>query len=92
MPVVSRFLGIVIRMYYEEHGPPHFHAVYGEHKVSIDVQSGTTRGTFPSRALRHARESAAIHQAELLISQAELLISWELARQRKRLGRIAPLE
>ncbi len=40
VPEISRFLGIVIAMYYEEHGVPHFHAVYGEHRVSVEVQSG----------------------------------------------------
>ncbi len=52
MPEISRFLGIVIGMFYREHGVPHFHAVYGE--------------SFPPRALRHVLEWAAMHKAELL--------------------------
>ncbi len=50
MPEISRFLGIVIGMYYQEHGVPHFHAVYGGHKVSVEVESGMVHGKFPPRA------------------------------------------
>ena len=41
MPELSRFLGIVIGMFYREHGVPHFHAVYGEHEISVEVETGT---------------------------------------------------
>lgn len=85
MPEISRFLGIVIGMFYSEHGVPHFHAVYGEHEISVDVESGVVHGSFPPRALRHVLEWAALHQRELLDN-------WELARQGKPLNRIAPLE
>lgn len=44
MPEISRFLGIVIGMFFNEHGPPHFHAVYGERKVTVDIESGHVRG------------------------------------------------
>ena len=40
MPEISRFLGIVIGMFYREHGVAHFHAVYGEHEISVEVESG----------------------------------------------------
>ena len=46
MPEISRFLGIVIGMFFNEHGVPHFHAVYGEHKITVEIESGTVRGTF----------------------------------------------
>lgn len=85
VPEISRFLGIVIRMYYEEHGVPHFHAVSGGHEVSVEVQSGVVRGSFPTRALRHVLEWAELHQAELSAN-------WELARRGKPLMRIVPLE
>ena len=52
MPEISRFLRIVIGMFFNEHGPPHFHAVYGDHKITVEIESGTVRGTFPPRALR----------------------------------------
>jgi len=37
MPELARFLGIVIGMFYREHGVPHIHAVYGEHEISVEV-------------------------------------------------------
>ena len=55
MPEISRFLGIVIRMFHREHGVPHFHTVYGEHEVSVQLVSGAVHGSFPNRALRHVR-------------------------------------
>jgi hypothetical protein len=47
MPELSRFLGIVIGMFYREHGVPHFHAAYGEHEISVEVETGTIHGKFP---------------------------------------------
>jgi hypothetical protein len=85
MPVISSFLGIVIHMYYVEHGLPHFHAVYSEYEVAVHVQSGLVHGSFPKRALRHVLEWAEPHRQELLAN-------WELARQGRPLNRIAPLE
>lgn len=85
MPEISRFLGIVIGMFYSDHGVAHFHAVYGEHEISVEVASGAVHGIFPPRALRHVLEWADLHKAELLSN-------WELAREGKPLNRIAPLE
>lgn len=85
MPEISRFLGIVIGIFYSEHGVAHFHAVYGEHEISVEVESGVVYGKFPPRALRHVLEWAALHRQELLDD-------WELARQGRPLNRIAPLE
>ena len=85
MPEISRFLGIVIGMFFSEHGAPHFHAVYGEHKVTIEIESGVVRGDFPGRALRLVLEWAALHKQELMDN-------WERARQHQSLTRIAPLE
>ena len=85
MPEISRFLGIVVRMHYEEHGYPHFHAAYGGHKISVEVESAIVRGTFPTRALRHVLEWAQLHRAALLVN-------WQLARQGEPLERLAPLE
>jgi len=85
MPEISRFLGVVIGMFYSEHGAAHFHAVYGEYEVSIEIESGTVHGEFPNRALRLVLEWAALHQRELLDN-------WQLARQGQPLKPIAPLE
>ena len=50
MPEISRFLGIVIAMFYREHGPPHFHAFYGGYRVTVEIEDGGVTGTFPRRA------------------------------------------
>jgi hypothetical protein len=85
MPEISRFLGIVIRMFYTEHGVPHFHAQYGRYQVSVEVRSSRVHGTFPPTALRLVLEWAGLHRDELLAN-------WDLARRKKPLIRIEPLE
>jgi hypothetical protein len=47
MPVVSRFLGIVIAMYWNDHSPPHFHAKYGEYEIKVFLEDGVVEGKFP---------------------------------------------
>lgn len=56
VPEISRFLGVVIAMYYRDHGPPHFHAAYGEFEITVEIDSGIVKGQFPKRALRHVLE------------------------------------
>ena len=52
MPEISRFLGIVIAMFYDDHNPPHFHARYGSNKVEIDIRTlAVLAGHFPPKAL-----------------------------------------
>jgi hypothetical protein len=51
VPEISRFLGVVIGMFYSEHGVPHFHAVYGEYEASIEIESERVHGALPRRAL-----------------------------------------
>jgi hypothetical protein len=85
MPEISRFLGIVIGMFYNEHGVPHFHAVYGEHEASVEIESRTIHGALPPRALRLVLEWSELHNAELLEN-------WHFAREGQPLRRIEPLE
>lgn len=86
MPEISRFLGIVIAMYYDEHNPPHFHARYGEHRVEIAIETlSVLAGKLPPRALGLVIEWASRHREELLVD-------WALARQNAALNEIAPLE
>lgn len=85
MPELSRFLGIVIGMFYREHGSPHFHAVYGDFEITIEIETGVVSGRFPRRALAHVLEWAEIHRSELLAN-------WVLAREGRPLAPIAPLE
>ena len=85
MPEISRFLGIVIAMYYRDHEPAHFHAIYGDHEITVGIADGQVAGTFPRRALRHVEEWRELHRDELLNL-------WTAARQRRPLERIDPLE
>ena len=85
MPEISRFFGIVIKMFYRDHAPPHFHAVYGEHEVVVHLDSGVIEGQFPNRALGLVLEWYRLHQAELNED-------WRLASERKPLKAIALLE
>ena len=85
MPEICRFLGIVITMYYRDHGPPHFHAIYGDYAVTISIREESVTGKFPTRALKLVLEWCELHKEELLEN-------WELAQQRRALKSIAPLE
>jgi hypothetical protein len=86
MPELSRFFGIVIGLFYREHGRPHFHAVYGEFEAVLDIETGTViSGELPRRALALVREWHDLHKSELLEN-------WGLARQHQPLKRISPLE
>lgn len=86
MPEISRFLGIIIAMYYNDHTPAHFHAMYGEYDAIIAIENGELiAGRLPPRVLGLVQEWREYHRAEL----AE---DWKLARERKALKRIDPLE
>ena len=65
MPTISTFFGILIQMYWREHGPPHFHAIYGEHEAVIDIRElRVVRGRLPRRALAMVIEWALDHRDE----------------------------
>lgn len=69
MPVLSRFYGIVIRMYFlqSEHNPPHIHAIYNEDVAAIDFMTGDIlEGYLPQKALSMVREWIEIHKSELM--------------------------
>lgn len=86
MPTISEFLGVVIEMFWRDHGPPHFHATYAEHEAIIDIRTfAVLRGSLPRRALGHVLEWAKEHQAELLEN-------WELCSTLKPPRQIPPLE
>lgn len=78
MPEISRFFGIVIKMYFGDHAPPHFHAEYGEHQLAL------IGGYLPPRALGLVIEWASQQQAELLTL-------WERAANYRPLYEIPPL-
>lgn len=67
MPEVSRFFGILIRMYFDDHNPPHFHAIYAGHEAQIGIDPIVIlHGRLPNRAASMVIEWAAIHQRELI--------------------------
>lgn len=69
MPVLSRFYGVIIKMYFQqrEHNPPHIHAFYGEYMGAVDIQTlELMEGDLPARALKMVQEWILIHQQELL--------------------------
>jgi hypothetical protein len=67
MPEISRFFGIVIAMYYDDHAPPHFHAIYGSEKAEFCIDPlGLLKGRMSPRVLAMVMEWAALHQTELL--------------------------
>ncbi|HME08854.1 MAG TPA: DUF4160 domain-containing protein [Bryobacteraceae bacterium] len=85
MPTISAFYGILIRMFFNDHGPPHFHARYGEFEATVDINTrAIIEGELPRRALNLVQEWAMIHRVELLED-------WRLCRGNARPARIEPL-
>lgn len=85
MPEISRFYGIIIAMFYDDHNPPHFHARYGNDNAVIGIDSlQVLEGRIPHRALGLVMEWASQHQKELLKN-------WNMARKNKPPKSIAPL-
>ena len=86
MPTISSFYGILIRMYYDEHGPPHFHVEYQDYSASIDIHSLEVRvGRLPRRALNLVLDWAELHQDELRTN-------WTRIEKGEQLAAIRPLE
>jgi phosphomannomutase len=86
MPEVSRFFGISIRMYFDDHNPPHFHAIYAGDEIVIGISPLTVlHGKIPRRALGMAMEWSALHQRELLDN-------WDRLRNDEQPVRIDPLD
>lgn len=85
MPEISRFYGIVIRLFFRDHPPPHFHAEYGEAEALIHIETlAVIAGKLPARALGLVVEWATLHQEEL----REL---WRNAQQDEPLHKLPPL-
>ena len=85
MPELCRFHGIIIRMYHDDHNPPHFHAVYGGDEAAIGIDRlDVLEGRLPRRAMSLVTEWAKLHQREL--HQA-----WHRLEQDRSPGKIAPL-
>ena len=85
MPVISRFLGIVIAMFWDDHAPPHFHAKYAEYEITVNILTGVVEGKFPKRALRHVLDWYELHRDELIEN-------WEICQKGEAPIAIEPLE
>ena len=86
MPSISRFFGIVIQMYFNDHSPAHFHAKYGEYRIQINIETlEILEGEMPRRAFSLILEWAVLHRYELRQN-------WLNARDGMPLEEIAPLE
>lgn len=86
MPEISRFYGIIIRMFHNDHNPPHFHVIYQENEALIDIRTlEIIEGSLPKRAKVLTVEWALEHRNELLAN-------WEKARSRETLEKIEPLD
>ncbi|MGI6395199.1 MAG: DUF4160 domain-containing protein [bacterium] len=85
MPEISRFLGIVVFMNFKDHNPPHFHAIYGDYQVIVEINTGVVEGKFPKRALSLLMEWYEIHKDELLQN-------WETLKNKGSYDKITPLE
>jgi len=85
MPEISRFFGIIIRMYFADHNPPHFHASYQGFMAEYDIRTlEVINGSLPQRAHAMVIEWASLHRNELLNN-------WEKARKPEALDQIEPL-
>ena len=85
MPTISMFYGILIQMFWRDHAPPHFHALYSEHEALIDIRTlEVIEGGLPKRALALVLEWASEHRAELMED-------WELCARMQTPKKIDPL-
>jgi hypothetical protein len=86
MPEISRFLGIIIRMYPKEHNPPHFHAFHGDDVGVFSIETGQMiQGDFPFK-------KAALVTAWTIIHCDELLLNWNRLDNGQQILKIKPLE
>ena len=86
MPRLSEFYGIVVYMYFVDHNPPHFHAIYAEHEALIRIDDGSSiGGELPRTAARLVEQWRELHVAELMRN-------WEQAQEPAALSAIEPLQ
>jgi len=86
MPEVSRFFGIVIRMYFDDHNPPHFHAIYAGQEAKVGIEPiMVLDGKLANRATSMVIEWAALHQQELMNN-------WHRLQNEEPIQKIEPLE
>jgi len=85
MAELSRFYGIIISMFGNEHNPPHFHIKYGQYKAVYTIKNGIIRGEIPINVLQKVSEWVEIHKDELTKN-------WELLQSGENVKKIEPLK
>ncbi len=85
MPIISRFYGIIIAMYFNDHNPPHFHAKYSGYEALFNFEGEIIEGELPKRAVKFIKEWISYHKEELEEN-------WKKSRSGQPLNYIAPLE
>jgi hypothetical protein len=86
MPTVSIFYGLIIRMCYKDHNPPHIHVEYQGDKALVDIETGAvTEGKLSARHLRFV-------QAWIEIHRDDLIANWNLCFNGEEPFRIDPLK
>jgi Domain of unknown function (DUF4160) len=85
MPEISRFFGIIIQMFVNDHAPPHFHATYQRYKAMIEIETGIMRGNLPPRIRGFVEEWRLIHLKALRSN-------WERGVKELQFKKIKPLE
>ena len=85
MPTISMFYGILIRMYYNDHNPPHIHAIYGDDTACFDFDGELIEGDIPKKQRKLVEAWIAIHHEELAAN-------WKLAENGEQIFKIEPLK
>ena len=85
MPTISMFYGILIRMYYEDHNPPHIHAIYGDNQACYTFEGVAFKGELPKKQDK-------LVQAWIEIHKDDLLANWKLASEGEQIFKIEPLK
>ena len=86
MPIISSFFGIIVRMYYGDHSPPHFHAEYQGQRATFDFDGNLILGQIRSKNARKLIQEWAVQH------KTELMLNWESIEQGLPIERIEPLD
>lgn len=85
MPTISMFYGILIRMFYDDHQPPHIHAIYNEYEACYDFEGNAIKGSLPNKENK-------LVVAWIEIHKDELMANWQLAGNGEKIYNIEPLK
>ena len=85
MPEICRFYGIIIRMFFDDHNPPHFHISYQNYDATINIENGTVKGEMPRRALKLVFDWLDLYKEELMDN-------WNSIKETGKYNKIQPLK